>query len=210
MDKMLEAVLAALALLGFIGWLGGGRKWAFRTLLSVVVLVGIGAVGTLLYFYWTDKAVEHRAQKIHECAVAKIADPKCDKPAKDANLPKGSFECPAYILGVDATPEQEESSLLLAEQECRGEMDPKEKSLHEQLLQYKREHGIVVKESSQTGPWTKYQATGDIFDQVTRDCAAEIRKAHPGSYDDLDDEKLTKKFLAKDPFYCIAKPIAKP
>lgn len=49
MERMAEVGLAVLAVLGFVGWLGGGRKWAFRTLLSALVLVGVGLVGILLY-----------------------------------------------------------------------------------------------------------------------------------------------------------------
>ncbi len=33
MDQIAEAGLAALGVQGFIGWLSGGRKWAFRTML---------------------------------------------------------------------------------------------------------------------------------------------------------------------------------
>jgi hypothetical protein len=198
-----EVAVLIFAVLGFIGWLGGGRKWAFRTLLSALILTAVGAGGILMYIYWTDKAAENRSQKLHECAVAKVADPKCDEPPKGSNLPKGSLECPAYIIGVDATPEQEEGALSLAEQECRGEMNPQEKSLHEQLVQYRREHGTK-------GPTTNNASTGktkgDILDQVVKDCAAKVRKAYPGSYNALDDETLTKKVLAKYPKYCDVTP----
>src|ERR1035437_1015964 len=92
MEKIFEVALLILLVLGFVGWLGGGRKWAFRTLLPALILTAVGAGGILMYIYWTDKAAEHRAQKIHQCAVAKVADPKCDEPPKGSNLPKGSLE----------------------------------------------------------------------------------------------------------------------
>jgi len=139
----------------------------------------------------------------------------CEEAPKNGNFPQGAFICPAYFLSDDASPEQEEQALSLAEQECRGEMNPKEKSLHEQLVQYKREHGIIQKANnkpSEAGPWTDYQSKGDIFDQVAAEDArqkrlsakaraAKVRTAYPGSYDDLNDATLTKKVLAKYPNY---------
>ena len=211
MKEIVELILVALTVLEIVAWLGGGRKWAFRTLLSALVLLVVGAVGVFLYAYGTEKAAEHRAQKLHECAVAKVADPKCEEPPKDSKLPKGSLICPAYILSENPppTPEQEQSAISEAEQECRAEMDPKERSLHEQLNEYQRQHPPVVKPTAEKpdgkGPWTKYQqAKGDIFDQVVKDCAAKVRKKYPRAYNDLDDETLVKSVLAKYPHYCSA------
>jgi hypothetical protein len=181
--------------LACVGWLGGGRKWAFRTVLAVLVLVVIGVAATLIYTLWADKSAEHRAKKIHECAVAKVADPKCEEAPKDADFPAGAYICPLYTLGPNPTTQQEEEALSVAERECRAEMDPNEKSLHEQISDYKRQHV--------QGPWTKYQqAKGHIFDQVVKDCAAKVRKKYPRAYSDLDDETLVKKVLAKYPHYC--------
>jgi len=189
MDRMPEAVLVILAVLGFVAWLGGGRKWAFRTLLSALVLAAIGAAGILLYAYGTEKAAEHRAQKLHGCAVAKVADPKCEEAPKNSDFPKGAFICPVYTLSDNASPQQEEEALAAAEQECRGEMDPKEKSLHEQISQYRHEHGI-----------------GESIPKLSaKDCAAKVRSFYPRVYDDLDDATLTKKVLAKYPEYCDVK-----
>lgn len=175
-------------------------------MLSALILATVGVVGILLYTYGTGKVAEHRAQKLHECAVAKVADPKCEKAPKNGAFPEGSLICPLYFLSDNASPEQEEEAIATAEQECRGEMDPKEKSLHEQIIQYRREHKIVEKanngKSSETGPWTDYQSKGDVFDQLEKACAAKIRKAYPGAYNDLDDATLTKKMLAKYPHYC--------
>jgi hypothetical protein len=190
MDKTLEAAIVALAVLGFIGWLGGGRKWAFRTLVSAVVLAAVGVVGVALYGYWTDKVAEHRAQNLHECAVAKVANPKCDEAPKNSAFPHGAFICPIYTLSDNASPQQEEEALAAAEQECRGELDPKEKPLHEELAQYKREHGLS--EPSQVAKTTL----------TTKECAAKVRSFYPHAYTDIDDENLTKKVLVKYPEYC--------
>src|ERR1022692_3928767 len=217
MDKIAEAGLAILAVLGFVAWLGGGRKWAFRTLLSVIVLATVAVAGTLLYTYWTEKAEEHRAQKLHECAVAKVAEPKCAEVPKKGTLPESALICPAYFLPDNASPQQEEEALAAAEQECRGEMDPKEKSLHEQISQYKREHGINDPYAAIAEPIRpdKDQATSAAdYDALAKkhgaikvtlgpaECAARVRKAYPGAYSDLDDATLTKKVLAKYPHYC--------
>lgn len=77
MERMTEISLAILATLGFIGWLGGGRKWAFRSMLSAVVLAGLGFAGILLYSYGTERATEHRTQTIRDCAIAKVARAAC-------------------------------------------------------------------------------------------------------------------------------------
>jgi len=168
---MIEPVVIGvlvLAVLACVGWLGGGRKWAFRTVLAALVLVAIGVAGTLIYVFWTDKSAERRARKVHECAVAKVADPKCEESPKDGNVPAGYLICPPYTLSDNPTSQQEEEALSSAEQECRAEMDPTQKSLHQQISDYQRQHP--------QGPWTKYQkAKGDIFDQVTKDCAAKVR-----------------------------------
>lgn len=168
----------------------------------------------------TDKVAEHRARKVHECAVAKVAKAQCQPPSKDA-VPTTqdpfaaiAVTCPPYILFDDPTPEQENAAVAAAEEECTGELNPNQKSLHEQIVQYKRDHGIVDKASGEktgrTGPWTKYQSKGDkgdVFDQVAatdsaKRCAAKVRSHYPGVYDDLDDATLTKKVLAKYPTYC--------
>ena len=192
METVIKVSIIALALLGFVAWLGGGRKWAFRTLLSLLALAAIGVAGTLLYWYWTEKSAEHRAQKIHECAIAKLADPKCEEPPNNSTEPRGwqvVQVCPPYTLSDNASPQQEEEALSLAEQECRGEMNPNEKSLHEQLVQYKHDHNI-----------------GESTPKLNaKDCAARVRSFYPHAYDDMDDATLTKKVLAKYPDYCDTK-----
>jgi len=217
MDKIAEAGLAALAVLGFIGWLGGGRKWAFRTMLATLILVAAGVAGILLYTYGDDKVAEHRAHKLHECAVAKVADPKCEKAPKNDAFPEGSLICPLYFLPDNASPEKEEEAIAAAEQECRGEMDPEQKSIHEQINEYKRKHGINDPYAAIAEPMRpdKDKATSAVdYDALAKkyggikvtlgpvECAARVRKAYPGAYNDLDDATLTKKVLAKYPNYC--------
>jgi hypothetical protein len=106
MDKIAEAGLAVIAVLGFVGWLGGGRKWAFRTMVSALTLAAVVVAGILLYAYGTDKLAERRARKTHECAVAKIADPKCEESPKYSDIPKGYLIYPSYTLSENASPQQ--------------------------------------------------------------------------------------------------------
>src|SRR5579864_2833089 len=70
--------LIALALL--VSWLGGGRKWAFRTMLSLLVLAFLTGCGVFGYVLWTEKSAERQRQRIHQCAVAKIATARCEQP----------------------------------------------------------------------------------------------------------------------------------
>jgi|SRR5579862_117053 len=70
------AVIIALALL--LSWLGGGRKWDFRTMLSLLILVLLGGSGIFLFAYWTSKSTERQSQRLHECAIAKIATARCE------------------------------------------------------------------------------------------------------------------------------------
>jgi hypothetical protein len=206
-ERMVEVGLAVLAVLGFVGWLGGGRKWAFRTLLSALVLVGLGAVGIFLYGYVTDKVAEHRAQQIHACAVALVVKSDCVDDPKKA----GYLVCPPYILFDNPTPEQESAAVAAAEEKCAGEVDPKQKSLHEQINEYKREHGIkeeVSADSSSDKPkqdWFSENSPENAAKKQklnSKGCAAKVRGNYPGVYDDLDDATLTKKVLAKYPTYC--------
>ena len=200
-DKMPELVVVILAALGFVAWLGGGKKWAFHTLLSALILLVLGVGSVLLYVFWTNKSAEHRTQKIHECAVAKVANPKCEEvPRSGAKIFQGQFMCPLYAISDNASTQQEDAAMVLAEQECRHEAGLEEKSLHEQISQYKREHGIKDQDENSTnkqrGPWDRYKEQA---------CAAKVRKDYPGEYDDIDDATLTRKVLAKYPTYCDTK-----
>ncbi len=206
MEQMTVEGLAILAALGFIGWLGGGRKWAFRTMVSAAVLVGLAFAGVLLYGYWADRTAERRTRRIHECAIAKVAKAQCT-PSGD-----GKFEvCDKYSISDNSMPDEEGAAVADAENECAGEIDPKQKSIHEQISQYKREHGIKVQAPAIA---SASQSKGDVFDQVaaenpakhkrlsTKACASKVRGVYPGAYDDLDDATLAKKVLAKFPTYC--------
>jgi len=228
---MLEASLVILAVLGFVGWLGGGRKWAFRTMITAVTLIGLGVAGVLLYSYRTDRVAEHRIQKIHSCAIAKIATAKCTAGTpRDSKLPKGAVVtskgdtpwadytehpneviwdvCPPYWLPDKPTPAQENSAIAAAEEECTGDMDPKQKSLHEQIVQYRQDHGIEQDADKSKAADEATAAPHDRWEKYAvkrlspKDCAAKVRTFYPGAYNDLDDATLTKKVLAKYPTYC--------
>jgi hypothetical protein len=118
-------ILAATALSGAAFLLA--RKW--KALLFVAVLAG---AGILLYGYWADRAVERRAQTIHDCAVAKVATtPKCTSPAQNG-----------FEVCDNPTAQEEDAAVAAAEKECATEIEPKKKSAHEQIEEYKRQHAI--------------------------------------------------------------------
>ena len=238
MEKIAQAFFIFLTVSGFIGWLGGGRKWAFRSMVAGLALTGVGVIGVLSYRYWREKVPQHRAEKIHECAIAKIATATCESHLSSAaaslssrppkidpyaefggkELPNYKAEevefedCPPYMLfSNNPTPEEENIAMAAAEEKCAGEIDPNRQSLHEQIIQYRREHGTKQTEIPKV-PST-YPSNGDIFDQAALEdhskkrlsssaCAAKVRKKYPGSYDDLDDATLMRKLLAKYPTYC--------
>jgi hypothetical protein len=226
-----EIGLVALAVLGFVAWLGGGRKWAFRMLLSALVLACIGAAGILLYGYGSDKVAERRARTIHECAIAKVARAQCvspppaidfskyGKPADKTSKPDVFDEaakeqnkivwdvCPPYWLPDNPTAEQASVAIAAAEEECAGEDSPQQKSLREQVSQYRREHGIKERATSGVDYDALAKQAGAITNRLSpKACAARVRTSYPGSYDDLDDAALTRKVLAKYPDYCDVEP----
>jgi hypothetical protein len=230
MDRVLEASVVIVAVVGFVGWLGGGRKWAFRAMTATAILLALGAGGVLLYSYQADRVAEHRLQKIHSWVIAKVATAKCTaRTPRDSALQKGAVVttkgdtpwtdynqhpneviwdvCPPYWLPDAPTSEQENAAIAAAEEECSGEIDPKQKSAHDQIVQYRQEHGIAqdankVKTtdgaSVQHDRWEKFA----VKTLNTKDCAAKVRTFYPGAYDDLDDATLAKKVLAKYPTYC--------
>jgi hypothetical protein len=221
MGWALASVVVAVTLTLLVSWLGGGRKWAFRTMLLLLVLGLLTGATVVGYVYWTEKSAEHQRAKIHQCAIDKIARAKCEqfptatstssatssdkksktdehgpweKYQKDAPKEIGFEVCPPYMLTDNPTPEQESDAMTAAEKVCWAEASPKQKSVTEQVTEYRQEHGI--KEVANPKP------RGDIFDQLVSECAAKVRKDYPGAYDDLDDQTLTKKVLAKYPRYC--------
>lgn len=223
MDKTTELVFLGLATVGFVAWLGGGRKWTFRVLLSALMLSVLGFVVVLLYGVWTESSAERQTKRIHACAVAKVANPKCEEDKKITGLLKGGvFTCPAYKIDVDkATSEQLNTAMYWAGQECRQEMGLTEKSLYGQINQYKTEHGSTDPFAATPDPApTKLDPNkpdtgtvpplppGYILDPPTptllgiQDCAARVRKYYPGAYDNIDDFTLVRKVVKKYPTVC--------
>jgi len=196
MEKIPELAVLVLAVLGFVAWLGGGRKWAFRTLLATLILTAVGIIGAVLYIYGSDRADSHRAKKIRQCAIAKIVNARCIDIPKSKELPTGAEECPAYFLVDNPTKEQEEAAVTSAEKECSAELDSSQQSLHQELYRYRQEHGIKQPDNINQG-WTEVRMRLD-----DRKCADKVRKAYPHSYDDLDDSTLAKKVLEKYPTFC--------
>ena len=230
MDRMLEGGLLIFGALGLTGLAGVGDEsgpFGRRSAPGLLAALGLGAV--LLYSYSTERAAEHRTQRIHDCAIAKVATAKCTSAApKHADLPKGAAViskgdtpwtdyakhpnevvwdvCPPYWLSDTPTSGEENAAIAAAEEECAGEVDPKQKSLHEQLVEYRKVHGIVQEAKSKTAEgasvphdhWEDYA----VKKLNSKECAAKVRAFYPGAYDDLDDATLTKKVLAKYPTYC--------
>ena len=199
MEKIPELAILLLAVLGFVAWLGGGRKWAFRTLLATLILAVVGVIGAFLYIYFSEKAASHRAQEIHQCAIAKVVNARCiDVPDAqiEGSSTKGVIECPSYFLDDSATKEQEESAVSAAEKECAAEVDPTQQSLHQEMVRYREEHNVKQEASLGKG-WTVVKLRLN-----DKKCAEKIRTAYPKAYNDLSDSTLTKKTLAKYPTYC--------
>ena len=107
-------------------------KW--KALLFIAVLA---SSATFVYHSWENWAIERRTQKIHDCAIAKVALAKCTPPDHT-----GFQVCDRYALPNDSTAQQESVSIKDAEEECAATMKPKQKSTHEQIEDYKRQHGL--------------------------------------------------------------------
>jgi len=199
MEKIPELAALVLAVLGFVAWLGGGRKWAFRTLLATLILAVIGVIGTILYLYGSDRAVARRAKQIHECAIAKVVNARCVDVPGDAisgRVPD-TIECPTYFIGDGATRQQEEEAVESATKECTAEVDPSQQSLHEEIVRFKREHGVKGDYNDSAKGWTVLKIR--LNDKA---CADKIRKTYPRAYDDVSDSVLAQRTLAKYPNYC--------
>jgi hypothetical protein len=187
-DKLIfEAIALFLAAVVLVAWLGGGRKWVFRVLLSYVILVVVGVAGTLCYVLWDEHASKVHEKKLHECAVAKVAAPECFPAPQNSDFPKGSFLCPAYQLPTNPTPQQEQDALDAALKECQ---DQENGTLHDEISHYRVAHGIKQSDADASR------------NDETAKCAAKVRKNFPNAYNDLDDDTLVKKVLAKYPDYC--------
>ena len=162
-------------------------------------------------------------------AVAKIATARCQQPPSTQSSPAdlkpyekkadhGPWEkyrekdveivwdvCPPYLLPDNATVVQEATALTAAEQACRAEISSSEKSLQEQVSEYRRQHGIKEPAKSDVDYDALAKKAGAIESTLgTAACAAKVRRRYPGVYDDLDDATLMKKVLAK--YRSIANP----
>ena len=210
MEVVLIGVVV-LAVVAFVGWLGGGRKWAFRTVLGALAVAALGTLGVFGYSYWTERTADRRTEKIRSCAIAKLATAKCSPEKTVVDGKQTDWEiCPPYMLFDNPTPKDQENALEAAREACIEEMEPgaKTKTVSEEVSEYKRQHGIKDEPKQEftdikpleknADPWEKYRALN------SKECAARVRRAYPGDYDDLDDETLTKKVLAKYPSYCNA------
>jgi|HubBroStandDraft_6_1064221.scaffolds.fasta_scaffold02799_4 hypothetical protein len=228
----LASVLIFLAVVTIVAWLGGGRKWAFRAMLSLVVLFVVGVVGVVLYYTWDEHTTNVRIKRLHACAVAKVAAPKCvpaqgaasapetswdvlqkvaggatKAPPTDGNIPKGALVCPMYLLPENPTPQQEEDAIATAQKECEEE-ESKTSSLHEEISRYREERGIKpsVDPYAAIAKPIDYDAIAEKYGGKTTlsvpACAEKIRKKYPSAYNDLDNATLAKKVLAKYPTYC--------
>ncbi len=211
-------------MLGF----GGGRKWAFRALLSLLILFVIGVVGVVGYYIWDEHSTNVRIKRLHACAVAKVAAPKCVPaqgaapvasapetsldvlqrvaggtakalPAAGGNIPRGALVCPMYLLSKNPTPQQEEDALATAQKECEEE-EGKVTSLHDEISRYREQHGVKP-DIQLDDPYAAIANPIKTKLSVTV-CAEKIRKKYPGAYTDFDDATLVRKVLAKYPTYC--------
>jgi hypothetical protein len=118
-------ILAATALSGAAFLLA----WKWKALLFVAILAG---AGILLYSYWTDRVAERRTQKIRDCAIAKVATTaRCTPPDKNG-----------FEVCNNPTAQEEEAAIAAAEKDCTAEIEPKQKSAHQQIEEYKHQHGI--------------------------------------------------------------------
>jgi hypothetical protein len=132
LSRIALRLLAATAL-GAAAFLFAG-KW--KALLFVAVLAG---AGILLYGHWTNRVAERRTQKIHDCAIAKVATAvRCS-----GYVPKkGQIDLSAGLEPCDnPTPQEDETAIAAAEKECAAEID-QQKSAHEQIEEYRHQHGI--------------------------------------------------------------------
>lgn len=205
----LASVLIFLVVVTIVAWLGGGRKWAFRALLSLLILFVVGIVGVVGYYTWDEHSANVRIKRLHACAVAKVADPKCVPAQRGGNVPNGALVCPVYLLPENPTPQQEEDALATAQKECEEE-EGRVTSLHDEISRYREQHGVKP-DMQLDDPYASIAKPIDPFAAIAKPiktklslsvCAGKVRKKYPGAYNDMDDATLLKKVLAKYPTYC--------
>lgn len=122
-------------------------KW--KAIVSAAIIAGIGFAGILLYSYWTDSVAERRTQQIHDCAIAKVATAEGDifDRVGAAHPQEGRISGTATLDDIQEGPVSgtvslEDTAVAAAEKGCAGEIDPKQKSTHQQIEEYKHQHGI--------------------------------------------------------------------
>lgn len=103
-------------------------KWKALLLVAVLAVTGI-----LSYDFWTNNVAEGHKRHVHDCAVAKVAE-KETCTSRDKN---------GYKICDVLPPQEEAAAVEAAERECSAEMDSKRKSVHEEIEEYKRQHGIA-------------------------------------------------------------------
>jgi len=57
--------------------------------------------------------------------------------------PTRQFQVCRYVLPDNASPEEVAALVSKAEEECTAEMRPKQKSAHDEIEEYRRQHGLT-------------------------------------------------------------------
>jgi hypothetical protein len=147
-------------------------------------------------------------QKIHSCAITKVATAKCKAGTpQSTELKKGTVVttkgdtpwtdytahpnevvwgvCPPYWLPNNPTSEQESAAIAAAEEECTGEIDPQQKSLHDQIVQYRQDHGRKEDATPIDYDSLAKKYGGSSAKLTGKECAAKVRTFYPGAYNDI-------------------------
>jgi hypothetical protein len=142
-----EPAIVILVVAGVIGWLGGGRRWAFRASLSVVVVGAVGVGAFLVYgqivHSLNEKNEVSRRRRIHECAIAKVGQER----QEELRLVPGTVPS-GFVIESTPTEEKEEArkqdarneaDVRAAELDCADRIDGG-KSPTEEIEEYLKEH----------------------------------------------------------------------
>lgn len=108
------------------------RNW--KTLLCVMVLLGLIISGISLNSYRSQRADERREQAIHECAIARVAMlPRC------TSTPGGLYE----VCDPPKSQKEEDEAVKATEKDCAvGSAPSGPPSIHQQIEAYRRQHGL--------------------------------------------------------------------
>jgi len=142
-----ETAIVILIVAGVIGWLGGGRQWAFRVSLSVVVVGTVGLGVFLIYEQIAHSKNENneasRRRKIHECAIAKVAQGRQEELRRvPGTVPPGFVKESTPTEEEEAARRQDarnQADVRAAELDCADRIDGR-KSPTEEIEEYLREH----------------------------------------------------------------------